>query len=123
MADIENKIANEEKLTDEELEQIAGGATELYSLSAYASAGIVVMNGGKKFYFEDHDLQGEDLAASITFYWLQHSETKFNEALDRGWDTFKKTVMNYSVVNQTQFKTSYLNTNPDAAANAKSAKS
>lgn len=120
MTDIENKIENEEKLTDEELEKVAGGSTKFYSISNYEGAGVVVMNGGKKFYFEDHDLKDEGLAASITFYWLQHGEDKFNETLAKGWDTFKKTVTNYSAVNQTTFKNSYLNTNPDAAANAKS---
>ena len=63
MTDIENKIENEEKLTEDELKQVAGATTSFYSLSDYESVCVVVMNGGKKFYYRDHDLKDEELTA------------------------------------------------------------
>ena len=55
MADIESKIENEEKLTDEELEQVAGG-TRYYDAEIYEQYGIVTMDDGKTFLYGNHEI-------------------------------------------------------------------
>ncbi|MBR4903677.1 MAG: hypothetical protein IKZ53_03325 [Selenomonadaceae bacterium] len=106
MADIKNEIKNEEKLTDEELDKVAGG-TKYYSTRIYERCGILTMDGGKTFMYGNQEIDEQE-AASIAFYMHQFPKQIVNEKLKDGIDDFLFTVTNYRIANATAFEKHYL---------------
>lgn len=103
MADIENKIEPEEKLTESELEQVAGGAEEHYfDPELYERQGILTMDGGKKFFYGNREITEKE-AAAITFYSLQLPADMVKKARKKGFDSFINTVTAYRLANITKF--------------------
>ena len=116
MADIESNLENEEKLTDDELEQVAGG-TRYYDAEIYEQYGIVTMDDGKTFLYGNHEIT-EQQAASITFYSLQFLPEEVKAARKKGFKHFLQITTAYRLANKTQFKSSYTELNSSTAATA-----
>lgn len=99
------EIKNEEKLTDEELDQVAGG-TKYYPTRMYERCGILTMDGGKTLMFKNEEIDEQE-AASIVFYMHQFPKSIVNEKLQSGVDDFLFTVTNYRNANSAAFEKHY----------------
>ncbi len=103
MTDIENKIETEEKLTEAELEQVAGGAEEHYfDPEIYEQYGIFTMDGGNTFLYGKNEIT-EKQAAAIAFYSIQLPPDMVKKARKKGFDSFLNTVTAYRLANITKF--------------------
>lgn len=102
MADIENKIENGEKLSDEELEQVAGG-TLYFNPEIYEQYGVLTMDDGKTFMYGKREIT-ELQAAAITFYSIQLPEDMVKAARQKGADQFINTATAYRLANLTKFE-------------------
>lgn len=93
------------KMTDEEMEQVAGGLN-YYDLDVYSKYKVYPVNGGEQFTFRGHAM-GENLAASIVFYKYMNIDSDVQKWLDKGWDKFEERVLNYRASNRKEFEAHY----------------
>lgn len=94
------------KMTDQEMEQVVGGA-KYYSTDVYRRNKITLVDGGATCYFQGHEIS-EDEAASIVFYKAQFPPSMVAEEMKEGWDSFLQTVTAYRGQQWSEFERHYM---------------
>jgi hypothetical protein len=97
-------LKQDAKMTFEEMEQVAGGL-EYYSEKKYRDAGIYMVNGGKAFYYGNHELDEEQAAAMVFYMNRKPNAEKERDTLP--WKTFLHKATAHVSANPEAFKLSY----------------
>lgn len=98
-------IKMDARMTDEEMEQVAGGL-KYYDLDVYTGYKVYPINGGEQFTFRGQAID-ENLAAAIVFYKYSNTKADVQKWLDKGWDEFEERVLNYRFANSKEFEAHY----------------
>lgn len=95
----------EARMTDLEMEQVAGGA-DYYSADVYRRNDITLVDGGATCYFAGREVS-ESEAAAIVFYKSQFPPSKVKKLLAGDFDDFIHTVTSYRDSQYTEFELHY----------------
>jgi hypothetical protein len=97
-----NEKFTDARLDEQALDEVVGG-NQYYSTIVYRRNKIGIVDGGKTFFYQGHEISEND-AASIVFYKSEFPPNKVKKQEEKGWDTFIHVVNAYRNQNGERFK-------------------